>query len=113
MARKKSPKLESYRTPSAQLYTVEVYCHDGERMPSPVRRILNCQVVSNEQDELGTVVLVYSSGMQEECGRLILAHLSLRHDGIWVHGVEDHESSFKNEFQVWFLLPEPNQYSAT
>jgi hypothetical protein len=113
MARKKkAPDLQPYRKPKAQLYTVEVYCWNGERMAAPVKRIKHCMVCTNEQDSVGTVAILYEFAKYEEVARLIMCHVQLRQDGTWIYGVEDEESTtFKTNYQVWFLLPEPNEYS--
>ncbi len=113
MARKKkAPVLLPYRAPKAQLYTVEVYCWNGERMASPVKRIKHCMVCTNEQDSVGTVANLYEFGKHDQVGQLIMAHVQLRQDGLWIYGIEDEEgTSWKTDYQVWFLLPEPNEFS--
>lgn len=111
MAKKPIPQ-EPYRRATAQYYTVEVFCHKGLRQPAPVKRITNC-LVHSERTAVGLSVTARDTrkkNWDDVVGQLVLADLQLGMDGLWVHGVEGFDQA-KTFYQVWFLRPEPNEFS--
>jgi hypothetical protein len=109
---KKALKLEPHRNAKLQTYTVEVYCHKGERMSSPVKRIKGCW--TQQEVVQGYTILEINNKQKpaydsEPTGFLVFATTVLQMDGIWVYGME--QIGMKTYYQVWCLLPEPNEYT--
>lgn len=114
---KKPVKLEEYRQPTVQLWTVEIYCHKGERMPAPVKRLKNIWI-QEEAVQGYKIVSLHRSDGYERITSLVFANVVIQNvviqpDGVWIYGMEhgDLERPSKNYYQAWCLLPEPNSYS--
>jgi len=108
---KKALKLEPYRQSKLQTFTVEIFCHKGERMPAPVKRVKGCWM--DPQTQGYTVMCAWTKQRSLSTRNrleLVFASVVLQADGIWVYGME--QVSFnKTYYQVWHLLPEPNEFT--
>ena len=109
---KKGLKLEPYRESKLQTFTVDIFCHQGERMHSPVKRIKGCWMTQEGQN----YTILTANNKQLKCyddnptAGLVFASVVLQTDGIWVYGME-HIGWTKTYYQVWHLLPEPNEFT--
>lgn len=109
---KKVLKLEPFCQAKTQKFTVEVYCHKGLRQVAPVKRVKGCWMDSH-------VVQGYSvlCAWDEQSNSfdfaptlgLVFPSVVLQMDGIWVYGME--HVGMKSYYQVWHLLPEPNEFT--
>lgn len=83
-------------------------------MAAPVKRIKGCWTNQETVEHLGYPVLtVWNKELktQDPAGNLIFASIVLQQDGIWVYGMEQVGMTTKTYYQVWHLLPEPNEFT--
>lgn len=105
----KELELAPYREPKQLLYTLEIHCHKGQRFHSPVRRITGIWVDYRNNQQWTSIDARHD--WNEPVARLHFPSIDLRQDGIWIYGMEYEKKQSHGYYQIWCLLPEPNEYS--